>query len=399
MFAPRLGLAYRLNPKSVIRAGYGITYNPMPFARPLRGFYPLTVAQEFNAVNATQPFAMLEQGIPEFSGPDPSLGEVPLPPTAQMRTIAGDAVTRGYVQSWNFFFEHNLPGDFVVSTGYVGTSTIRSFADWDANAAPPGGGNTGRPFYAKFGRTATTWYWNGFANANYHSLQLAINRQFAQGLMLKGSYTWSKAINMTDDDGWAGMTFNYLPHFDRNRALAGYDTPHIFNMGFVYELPTGKGKKFANSGVANVVLGGWQANGVFNASSGRPFTVGADGGGLNAPGNSQTADQVKPDVQKIGSLEEFYDRSAFRGVTEARFGTTGRNILRGPGAVNMDLSLFRNFPIGEKFSVQFRAESFNVSNTPHFNNPGTNVNAASFMRITSAVDDQRTFRFGLRAQW
>jgi hypothetical protein len=127
--------------------------------------------------------------------------------------------------------------------------------------------------------------------------------------------------------------------------------------------------------------------------------VGADGGALNAPGNTQTADQVKPDVQKVGSLDEFYDRTAFAGVTQARFGTTGRNILRGPGVVNFDLSLFRNFSLTEKLMLQFRAESFNLTNTPHFDNPGTNVNAASFMRITSAVADQRTFRFGLRAQW
>jgi len=206
-------------------------------------------------------------------------------------------------------------------------------------------------------------------------------------------------MNMTDDDGWAALTFNYLPHFDRNRALAGYDTPHIFNMGFVYELPVGKGKKFANEGVASAILGGWQANGVFSSFSGRPFTVGADAGGLNAPGNTQTADQVKPAAAKIGSLDQFYDRSAFSGVTDARFGTSGRNILRGPGGVNLDLSLFRNFKLTERFTVQFRAESFNLSNTPHFDNPGTSVNASSFMRITSAVADQRTIRFGVRMQW
>jgi hypothetical protein len=399
MFAPRIGLAYRIGPSTVIRSGYGITYNPMPFARPLRGFYPLTIAQEFNGLNTYQPFATLEQGIPEFSGPDPSLGSVPLPPTAQMRTIASDEIRRGYVQSWNFFIERNLPGNFVTSVGYVGTSTIRSFADWDANAAPPGGGNTGRPFYNAFGRTAQTWYWSAFANANYHALQVSLNRQISQGLMLKGAYTWSKAINMTDDDGWAGMTFNYLPHLERNRALAGYDTTHIFQMGFLYELPAGRGKKYLNEGAAAAILGNWQINGVFSAYSGRPFTAGADGGGLNAPGNTQTADQVKADVRKIGDLNEFYDRTAFSGVTQARFGTAGRNTLRGPGAVNLDLSLFRDFRLTEKLTLQFRAESFNFTNTPHFENPGTNVNSSNFMRITSAVADQRTFRFGLRAYW
>jgi len=399
MFAPRLGIAYRVNEKTVVRTGYGITYNPMPFARPLRGFYPSTVAQEFNAPNAYQPFQSLSQGIPLFSGPDLSQPAVPLPPTAQMRTIAGDSVERGYVQSWNFFVERNLPANLITSVGYVGTATVRSFADWDANAAAPGAGAAGRPFAARFGRTASTLYWQGFANTNYHSLQVAINRQFSQGLMLKGAYTWSKAMNMTDDDGWAGMTFNYLPHLSRNRALAGFDTPHMFQMAFVYELPTGKGKAFAQEGVASKILGGWQLNGNVSLIAGRPFTVVADGGSLNAPGNTQTADQVKTDVAKIGSLDEFFDKTAFAGVTQTRFGTSGRNILRGPGVANLSLSLFRDFPIGERFKLQFRAESFNFTNTPHFNNPNNNFNNAAFMRITSAVDDQRTFRFGLRATW
>lgn len=399
LFAPRVGLAYRMNDSTVVRTGYGITYNPMPFARPLRGFYPLTIAQDFSGPNSFQPFGTLERGIPEFSGPSPDLGSVPLPPNALMRTIAGKSVDRGYVQSWNLIVERKLPGNFVTSVGYVGTATIRSFIDWNANAAAPGGGNAGRPFAQKFGRTVDTLYWNGRANTNYHSLQVSINRHLASGLLLKGAYTWSKAINMTDDDGWAGLTFNYLPHFERNRALAGYDVPHVFQMGFVYDLPAGKGKKYANQGVSSVILGNWQINGVFASYMGRPFTVGADGGTLNAPGNGQTADQVKDTVNRVGSLDEFYDRTAFARVTDVRFGTVGRNTLRGPGAVNIDMALFRDFPIGERLKLQFRAESFNFTNTPHFTNPASSVNAANFMRITSAQPDQRTFRFGLRAAW
>jgi hypothetical protein len=399
MFAPRIGLAYRLNPSTVIRSGYGITYNPMPFARPLRGFYPLTIAQDFSGSNNFQPFGRIEEGIPLFSGPDPTVGAVPLPPNALMRTPAGSSITRGYVQSWNFIVERKLPAHFITSVGYVGTATVRSFADWNANAAAPGAGNAGRPFAGRFGRTVDTLYWNGFLSTNYHSLQVAINRHIAGGLMIKGAYTYSRAINMTDDDGWAGLTFNYLPHFDRNRAQAGFNIPHIFQMGFVYELPMGKGKKMAGEGVAAAVLGGWQINGVFASYQGRPFTVSADGGSLNAPGNSQTADQLKPVVNKIGSLDQFFDVSAFGRITDTRFGTSGRNLLRGPGAVNVDLSLFRDFRLSEQIKLQFRAESFNFTNTPHFNNPASNVNSANFMRITSAVEDQRTFRFGLRMAW
>lgn len=399
MFAPRFGFTYRVNEDTVIRSGYGLTYNPMPFTRPLRGFYPLTVAQVFEGPNTYTPFGTTEAGIPAFSGPDLSLPSIPLPPTAQMRTITGDSVTRGYVQSWNFFIERKLPASIIMAVGYVGTNTVRSFVDWDVNAASPGGGNTGRPFFTRFERTAATWYWNGMANTSYNGLQTSLNRSVGGGLTLKMAYTFSKAINMADDDGWQMLLFNDRANLARNRALSGFDITHNFQTGFVYDLPFGQGRKYLTSGPAAAVIGGWQVNGVFAAYTGRPFTVTADGGQLNAPGNTQTADQVKADVLKIGTPEQFYDRTAFAAVTTPRYGTTGRNTLRGPGAVNMDLSLFRNFPIGERFTLQFRAEAFNVSNTPHFNNPSANQAAADFMRITTALDDQRTIRFGLRLQF
>jgi hypothetical protein len=217
--------------------------------------------------------------------------------------------------------------------------------------------------------------------------------------MLKGAYTYSKAINMTDDDGNANTIFNWPQVFYRNRAQAGYNIPHVFQLGAVYEMPFGKGRKFATAGVASAVLGGWQLNGVFAAYQGRPFTVSADAGALNAPGNSQTADQVNSTVTKLGTIEEFYDRSAFRPVTEPRFGNTGRNLLRGPGVVNVNLGLFRDFALRERVKLQFRAESFNFTNTPHFAAPAANVNSANFMRISSADNDQRSFRFGLRLAW
>jgi hypothetical protein len=190
--------------------------------------------------------------------------------------------------------------------------------------------------------------------------------------------------------------------FYRNRAKAGYDIPHTLQMGFVYELPFGPGKKMAQAGVARWVLGDWQWNGVFAAYQGRPFSVTAAQGALNAPGNSQTADQVKPEVEKFGGIgagQPFFDPTAFTAPTGVRFGSTGRNILRGPGAVNLDLGLFRKFPIKEQVQLEFRAEAANVSNTPHFNNPGGNISAANFLVVTSAQPNQRQVRLGLRLSW
>ena len=189
LFAPRFGFAYRLTDSTVIRSGYGITYNPMPLARPLRGFFPLVSASTFTSANTFQPVRTLEQGIPDIPAPDISSGRLPLPPTAAMRYISGDTLNRGYVQSWNFFIERQWPKEFTTSIGYVGTQTVRSFADLEINAAAPGGGTAGRPLFAKFGRSVDTWAWNGYLSANYHALQASFNHRAGHGLVLKGAYT------------------------------------------------------------------------------------------------------------------------------------------------------------------------------------------------------------------
>jgi hypothetical protein len=181
-----------------------------------------------------------------------------------------------------------------------------------------------------------------------------------------------------------------------------YNIPHVLQMGFVYELPAGKGKKYANSGVSQWLLGDWQLNGAFAAFQGRPFSVTAAQGALNAPGNLQTADQVKTEVEKLGGIgagQPFLDATAFAAPTGVRFGTTGRNLLRGPGAVNLDFAVFRKFAILERLDLEFRAEAANVTNTPHFNNPNSNISAGSFMVVTSAQPDQRQVRLGLRLAW
>jgi len=185
MLAPRVGLAYRLGDSTVIRSGYGITYSPLPFSRPLRGFYPLTIAQQFVGADQFVPFRPIEQGIPDFTGPDISSGRVALPPTVQMRSAGQGQIHRGYIQSWNLIIERKLPAEFVASVGYVGTQTTHQLADLDINAAPAGGGTGGQPLFAKFGRTAPTLMWDGWLSANYHSLQATINRRLTRGCLSK----------------------------------------------------------------------------------------------------------------------------------------------------------------------------------------------------------------------
>jgi hypothetical protein len=240
--------------------------------------------------------------------------------------------------------------------------------------------------------------WDGYLSSNYHSLQSSVRKQFSKGLLLQGAYTWSKAINMTDDEGWAGVGWNWGPVFNRNRAPSGYDRRHVFQLGWVYELPAGKGKKYANSGAAAAILGGWSVNGVMACYTGTPFTVAAPGASLNAPGNSQTADQVKEVeyTRKIGSDGFWIDPTAFRAITDVRFGSTGRNIMRGSGVWNTDLMINKKFIIAEKVTTDFRAEFYNLPNTSHFGGVASgDVSNPNFMRITSSFGE-RQIRFGLR---
>jgi carboxypeptidase family protein/TonB-dependent receptor-like protein len=405
LFAPRIGVAYQLNDRTVVRTGFGITVDPLPLARPLRGFYPLTVGSNFAGNSSFAAAGSLATGIPSICCPDISSGTIPLPPQALERSVGPGELKRGYIESWNFIVERRLPANFIVSAGYVGTHTVHQFADLDLNSSLPGTGAAGQPYnQPQFGnRTASTLFWQGFLSANYHALQVSINRQFSHGLLVKGAYTYSKAIDYTDDDGWAGLTWNDPSILRRNRAQAGYNTPQIFQLAYVYELPFGKGKSMANNGgVATAVLSGWQTSGIFSAISGQPFSV-TSSAALNAVGQTETPNQVGA-IRKLGGIgasQPYYDPSAFANPATNTYGTVGRNTLLGPGSVNLDFSLFRTFKFTERFDLQFRVDAANLFNSPHFYNPGVNdsnnnLGSGSFLEITSAKNDERQFRFGLR---
>ncbi|MCC6264162.1 MAG: TonB-dependent receptor [Bryobacterales bacterium] len=418
LFAPRFGFAWRLNENTVLRSGYGITYNPMVLSRPLRGLYPSTIAANWVAPTSYGYYGFLSDGIPDVPTPDISSGTVALPSTVNMgpRSPWGGEIHRGYIQSWNLTLERKLPANFLVSAGYVGNQTVRQFLDRDINAAPLGAGTLGRPLVATQDRRIETLMWDGWASSNYHSLQVALNKEFSKGLFMKGAYTYSKAINMSDDDGWAGLPLTNLEsEMSRNRAVAGYDRTQMFVMSWVYDMPFGKGRPFELHGIADVIAGGWRLNGIYSAYTGTPITVTAGGNSLNAPGSTQTAYQIGP-INKIGdvgpgtqyyAVESFRDPNFQRPTNEYRWGSMGRNSLRGPGFQKADLALFKDFRLTERFMLQFKAEAFNFTNTPRFGNPATNVssmtlaasgaitNVNNFMAITSA-SDERKFRFGLR---
>ncbi|HTM51089.1 MAG TPA: hypothetical protein VL285_20475, partial [Bryobacteraceae bacterium] len=271
-------------------------------------------------------------------------------------------------------------------------------------------GAAGRELNRRFGRTADTRAVTPFRTANYNAFQAHAERRFANGFQFTAAYTFSKAIAYNDNSD-AALDFNWPGAFDRNRALTGYDRPHNFQTSAIVELPFGKNRKLAHDGWKARILGGWQLNAIFSSYSGTPFSVTSSNASLNAPGNNQTADQVLQEVRILGGVgrgSSYFDPNAFVPVTAVRYGNTGRNILRGPGLVNLDAGLFRTFSLTERVKLQFRAEAFNFTNTPHFNNPGASVSGATrnpdgsirslggFSEITSALADERQFRLSMR---
>ena len=206
LFAPRLGLAYRINEETVFRAGYGKTFNPMPWSRPIRGFYPATIAYRDASSNGFTPYGDIANGIPAAPNPDLSSGNVLLPRGVDMRSPDPDDIKRGSTQSWNMFIERRIGLDVSVSAGYVGTRTDDGYADINRNYAESGGNNN-RVLAARAG-TASILDWAARTRSRYHSLQMAVNRPFKNGFLLKGAYTLSKAMNEIDDDGWATLAWS-----------------------------------------------------------------------------------------------------------------------------------------------------------------------------------------------
>ncbi len=441
LFAPRVGFAWRVTPKWVVRSGYGITYDPMPFSRPLRGQYPATITAGWDvtfpeaAYRDTQSgwYNSLSQGIPEVPAPDISPGTLQLPLNTTMgpRGPWPGHLTRGYIQSFNFTVERELPWAAVATVAYVGTRTIHQLIQRDINTAGLGTGVSTQkimsslPFAILHGRTNGVIMWDGWAYGAYNGLQASVNKSFSTGLFAKLAYTFSKTLNFADDDAnTAPFNWEWEPMLKNNYGLAGYDRTHMFTVGWVYELPFGRGLQYNLSGIADKLLGGWRINGTYAAYSGLPFW---------ATGSSQTtrcargcgtngADLIAP-VRKIdegrGPGQVYFDPMSFRdplwgwdGVY--RFGTIGRGTLRGPGYWRLHPAIYKTFNLTERVNLEFRAESFNVTNTPLWNNPNSGAGSmrldstgklrtdipyttalGNFMTITGASTG-RQFRFGMR---
>ncbi len=392
-FAPRLGIAYRLDDKTVLRGGYGISY--IPFA--VNSLNP----GNFPAQPTVQPptgvfgFFDVSRGFATPPVLDVSSGVIPAPNTLVFAYYNPNP-RRGYTQSFNLTFQRDIRG-FVAEAAYVGNLGTRLPGLRNINAAPPrigGARATDRPLAATFGRTADTQIIDFMLSTSYHALQAKIERRFSRGSKLTVSYTFSKSLDYTD-----AFTIPNPLDDSRNRGLSPFDRKHNFVVSHVIRLP-GRGNNLLDKNGLRLggILGGWQLNGVFSARSGTPIDI----TGVNLTENRPLGFTNRPNVISqpnilggTGGGALFFDTSVFVEPAPGTLGNVGRNTVRGPKFFNYNASIFRNFTLGERLRMQFRAEGFNVTNTPHFNDPSGNFTSANFGRITTSFGE-RQIRFGLR---
>jgi hypothetical protein len=419
LFAPRVGVAYRPSEGFVIRAGFGISYDPFFIGQQILRVYPNQISYSVSGANSYQPVTTLSQGIPALAFPAIGNGILAMPSAISLNSL-GNSYTRSYIMNWNVMLQKQLKYGFVAQVGYAGTRQVHQQYEININNGNVlGAGTAGEYLDQEFGRTATTNYFEPWGHAHYDGLQATLNRRFRGGYQIGATYSFSKAIMLCcADKEDAGPQIAVPGDQFLNRAVAPYDRTQVFTFSGIAELPLGRGKRWlAHGGFLTALASGWQLNGLFNAYTGLSFTVTGSSTSLNAPGNTQTADQIKPTVATLGGVgpgQSWFDPLAYASVTQVRFGTSGFDVLRGPGQVNVDAALFRTFRVTERLKAQFRAQAFNAANTPHFANPASNAgslvlnangtinNLGGFTVITATTGngregiDQRVFELALR---
>src|SRR5215813_5583819 len=407
-FAPRAGLAYRLQENTVVRAGFGISYEPFPNNSYAFNF-PVRQANGFPQPNSFAPATTnMAAGFPP-----PTTAVIPpngivTPAPGDTYFVVNQKFHQPYVESWNLAVERILPYSFVATVAYVGNHGTRIPMQYDLNAAiAPGVDSSGNllpkvcavePLCQQFGRTAATNFLYVGTSSNYHALQAKLNRRFTNGFLLTTSYTFGKALAYRSDGGSDGGTaFNYLD-FRRNYLVTSYNRTHTFVASSVYELPFGKGKHWLQSGWQNWIAGGWQISGVLTLLSGRPLDFNANGNSLNAPGTRQTPNQVGP-FKVLGGIDTspWFDTSAFQPVSgNGVEGNVPRYAFAGPRLFNLDAGVVRKFTVTERVGMEVRAEAFSVTNSPQFDQPNANASDINFGLIKGTVGGNRTMQLGAK---
>ena len=389
-WAPRVGLAYRIGDGTVVRAAYGIYYDGQPI--------------HLNAGLLSQaPFFVntwVDNSQGNFDGArgladGPLRARELLSPGQSRRGYDPDNYAIPYMQQWNLAVQQQLPAQQQLTVAYVGSKATALRQQINFNQAVPGSGPV--TLRRRWPNHAAVRIVQARGNSNYHSLQATLRKHFSRGLQYQLNYTWAHSI-----DEAAGS----LPIADLsgNRGNSGLDIRNSVNATLGYDLPIGRGRALLGNAPTAVdqILGGWKINALLTLTDGYPFSP-------SGPNTLNIGEGTRPDRIADGNLPDsertirrWFDTEAFVAPGFRQFGNSGRNVLVGPGTKLANVSVHKNFSVGEGKRLQFRAEFFNVTNTPHFNTPNSNIASPAVGRITRAGSEnrfqrtQRLVQFGLR---
>ena len=401
-FAPRTGVSWRLNQKSVVRAGYGASTIPFPDNRYAFN-YPVKQNYSGSVANGFQRAGSMAEGFPDPTLLSiPSNGIIPISGTGLLNStfdVIPPNLREGTLHSWNVAFQRELPFRLTADIAYVGNRGVNLVMDVDTNASLVyGSGNNGRPQFLPFGRTGNSRTRTNDNRSEYNSLQVKVDRRFSNGLLLTNSYTLSRAMDYANENGGIGTPI------DRNLSWArsNFDRTHNYVLTSIYELPWGPGRRWMSNGVLGQVIGGWQVSGIFVAQSGTPTTIGGNTTVLNTPGNSAFAN-LNGEQRILGGLGPgllYFDPAVYSLPAAGVQGNMKRNTgPEAPGFWNIDMSLFKRFSVGAKRFAEVHVDAYNAPNAVRWGGPSTGYSTAAgntFGQVTGTTGGQRSLRFGAR---
>ncbi|MBY0507803.1 MAG: carboxypeptidase regulatory-like domain-containing protein [Bryobacteraceae bacterium] len=431
-WAPRFGFAYSVNRKLTVRSGAGVFFSRREMNQEVTQFggnVPNTPNLVFPVISATgtvnPPVTVSTPLVALPSDPTFASFTPARPLSVLIRTADFANSANPYAYQWNFSVQYEFMRDTVFEAAYSGLRGNRLVSRVNLNQIPfdvalRGLNQQVNRNYPNVNNAVGLDSATG--RSTYDSLLLRFEKRMGNGLNFLTNYTWSKNIEVNGTGGSSSFSQNGGTTFPvdswnlkNEKAVGSLDVPHVFVASFGYELPFGPGKAWlSKKGPVSYFLGGWQINGIFYRRSG--FTTDIRTSRIPAA-NQLFATINVPDTVQGQSLyapnrgvDQWFNPAAFSlpgtvtsatGVPLTKFGTAQRRIGRGPRASNMDFSLFKNFPIGERLRVQFRAEAFNLSNTPAFFLPGATSQAltignASFGKLTSSSATGRQLQMGLK---
>lgn len=423
-FGPRVGLAYRFGRWTVLRSGYGVIWIDQagittPFTNPQ---FPYIQTATQRTLDNISPAFMLSNG--------PNVQPIPFTPDAGLGqgvfSVDRD-LGSGYAQHWNLAIQRELSDNLSFEIAYAGSKgthigipdtnlnqlTVEQLRMGTALLQPvpnpffgqvPPSSSLGGPTIARaqllkpFPRfTTVSLYRNNVGNTNYHALQAKLEKRFSHRLAFLASYTRSKLIDdassVFDASILTGPVANFpvADSFNRrlDRDVSTGDIPHVFVGSWSYELPFGLGQGGKQSGIAEKFMQGWQVAGAITLQSGLPVAI-VQATNFNSFGGFGTqrpnciANRELPASQR--STAQFFNTAAFQVVPQFTLGTCSRNPVRGASYRNVDIAIIKRTEISEKISLDFRAEIYNLTNTPPLGNPNALLGAADFGSITSAGD-------------